>query len=93
MNSNETKVTPMGRVWLIVLGSMVLVAACGSIWHIMGMSEERVKNEKELTAVKTEIVKLTAYRDELLKKASSTDATATSTISIPIATTTASTTP
>lgn len=62
--------TPMGRVWVIVLGTMVLVTAASFLWHYMGILKLRSDEKVYEDRAKTNIERLTAFRAEL--EASST---------------------
>ncbi len=74
---NETKLTPMVNVWMVVFCTMLATGLFGFIWHTMGMSEARDADEKESLVVKEDIVRLTVYRDQLKTKMASTSATTT----------------
>lgn len=64
----QTQQTPMGRVWLIVLVSMVLVFGASWLWHLMGMSEQKRRNSIEDAPVVRNIEAITRYRDVLKEK-------------------------
>ena len=58
--------TPMGRVWKVVLASMLFTVITGVIWHITTLEEVRLDNQHESSDLRIEIRKLTNYRATLL---------------------------
>lgn len=63
--NNISQSTPMGRVWKVVIASMVITLIAGYIWHVMSLNEQRMYNLHENEQLETEITKLTLYRDQL----------------------------
>ena len=58
--------TPMGRIWKVVIGSMLAIAIVGFIWHTMTLSEQRLYDMNENARLQREIGKLQVYRHELM---------------------------
>ncbi len=58
--------TPMGRVWKVVIASMLFTIIAGVIWHITTLEEVRLDNLHEKSDLRLEIEKLTDYRASLL---------------------------
>jgi hypothetical protein len=69
---NKTESTPMGRVWKVIFATMLGTVLIGYAWHGMEMLKLRTQNESVENDVRANIVKLTAYRDQLKADASST---------------------
>ena len=70
--NRETVSTPMGKLWNVIGVTMLGTILIGYAWHGMEMFKLRTQNEHEENAVRVNIVKLTAYRDQLKAGASST---------------------
>lgn len=79
MQNENTEIpsTPMGRVWKVVGATMLGTVLIGYGWHGMEMLKLRTQNEHIENEVRTNIVKLTDYRDQLKDEASSTTKTIT----------------
>ena len=75
----EKTATPMGRVWVIVASTMLATVVIGLLWHMTTIGKYRFKNNLEAQMVQQNIQKLTAYRDQLSARATSTPPIATST--------------
>ena len=69
---NRAQSTPMGRIWKVVLASMLFTIITGAVWHIIALEETRMDNQHESDVLRTEILKLSDYRATLI--ASSTTA-------------------
>ena len=61
----------MGRVWKVVLASVLFTALAAFTWHYMTLEEQHLYNTHESANVRQEIVKLTLYRDQLLAASTS----------------------
>jgi hypothetical protein len=70
--NTKTESTPMGRVWKVIFATMLGTVLIGYAWHGMEMLKLRTQNESVEHAVRANIVKLTAYREQLKVSASST---------------------
>ena len=69
--NNTIDSTPMGRVWKVVIASMLFTALAGFIWHRMTLTKQERYNTNESEQLTSEIVKLTAYRDYLREASTS----------------------
>lgn len=56
----------MKKVWKIIALTMIGTLLIGYALHEMSITKLRAKNTREREDAKTQIVKLTAYRDQLL---------------------------
>lgn len=59
------KETPMLRVWMLVLSSMLIVGAISFIWYSTMIAKEKSENKKEEEVVQQSIANIAAYRDTL----------------------------
>lgn len=57
--------TPMGRVWLIVLGTMLVSGSLAWMWHLRAIAEAHAENLREAEKIRARIVELETYRDVL----------------------------
>lgn len=56
----------MGRVWKVVFASMLFTVIAGSVWHVVALMEVHMDNQHESDVLRTEISKLTDYREALI---------------------------
>lgn len=57
--------TPMGKVWLIVLGTMLVSGSMTWAWHIHTITVAHEENLREQEAIRARIIGLQTYRDIL----------------------------
>ena len=72
MEDTESKGTPMGKVWLIVLGSVLFVVGAALLWHYIEIRALAVSDMAEEQKTADNIEKLSHYRDQLLASSSPT---------------------
>jgi hypothetical protein len=63
---NTPKQTPMGKVWMVVLGTMLFTVVGSYIWHLTTLERLKMDNAHENNMLRLEIKKLTDYRDTLV---------------------------
>ncbi len=63
--NNTAQSTPMGRIWKVVLASMLFTIITGALWHIVALEEAHIDNQHESDVLRTEIRKLSDYRATL----------------------------
>ena len=68
--------TPMGKVWKVVVATVLGTALLSSAWHGMEMLRIRAMHAREANSVRASITNLTAYRD-LLRTQNASQATTT----------------
>lgn len=67
MENFEAQKTPMGRVWLLVLASMVVTLSVSWFWHVSGMKSQAQSDQLESEALIANTERIAAYRDVLKK--------------------------
>lgn len=55
----------MGKVWLIVLGTMLCTGSVTWIWHLRASAEAHAENQRREEKIRAHIAELEQYRDIL----------------------------
>ena len=56
----------MGKIWKVVLASMLVTSITGALWHVVTLEKVRMDNQHESDVLRTEIRKLSDYRKALI---------------------------
>lgn len=62
---SEPRETPMGQVWLIVIGTMLVSSAIMFGWHIVAMRTAAQEDRQKVDVIRVRIGKLEEYKSIL----------------------------
>lgn len=71
-SNSDKKNTPMGSVWLVVLGAMTLTALLLYGWHVVVYTSNVREHKVETAELRAELTRLVGYIDEIKKTGTST---------------------